>query len=293
METDPLDEKIVCFFCDYGLFLLAILFVLVFGLWRLQSSPPQAAPLPVAPTAAPLIVTPIPSQPAGITENPIPPQSPTSTPQPLPAFTLAFIPLNWQGSRADFEQAAHTHAQNFSQESGISSQAQVQVILLDQALDNQNLSDSDLIYAIMSHAVENNVTADRYIGLTDGDLSPEGISDVVGWTAGNQAMVVEFADPYVTTHELGHTFGLCDEYSYSAWTRQNGDYSGGCPNPYPENCPQVEDDGVVCDGQPNQSGENSIMGPAGMPGEYSFNEVCLAHLQAAFQELLNPSETIQ
>lgn len=53
-----------------------------------------------------------------------------------------------------------------------------------------------------------------------------------------------------TSHELGHTYGLCDEYSYCAWKSQNDFrwFMGGCPNPFPyecgsENCEECGSDG--------------------------------------------------
>lgn len=294
MQTDPLDEKVICFVCNYGLFLLVIIFVLVFGLWRFQSQPPRPImPPPLAPTAEPLVQTPVPpSLPA--TENSgnlFPSPLPTISIQPEMTFTLAFISLNWQGSRAAFEQAARAHAQNFSVKSGIP--LQIQIIFLEQSLDNQDLSDPDLIHVVISHAAENNIIADRYIGLTDGDLRPEGLSDVVGWTSGEQGLVVESVDPHITTHELGHTFGLCDEYSYSDWTRQDSEYSDGCPNPYPENCSKDLTSGAICDGTPAEDGQNSMMGPAGLPGDYAFNRACLDHLQTVFQLLLGMQEATQ
>lgn len=289
-------EKPVCILCGYGWLLFALLFVLSIALWRQQFRP--ARPIaPVAPAGEPVRVTPVPTLPP---PSPVP-GSATATPAPAPTdvlpkkpvFSLAFIPLNWSGSRTAFEQAARAQAGEFVSQSGIADYFEVHVILAESPLDNQDLSDSDLLYVLVVHAQENHLVADRFIGLTDGDLSPHGISDVVGWTSGGQSMVAEASDPYVTTHELGHTFGLCDEYSYADWTRQDDEYQGGCPNPYPESCSKDMGVGAICEGIPAEGGLNSMMGPAGLLGAYAFNETCLAHLRETFRNLLQKQEKIQ
>jgi hypothetical protein len=98
-------------------------------------------------------------------------------------------------------------------------------------------------------------------------------------------MIVEAEGVSITAHELGHTFGLCDEYNYSEWVLQNESFMGGCPNPYPASCPMITSDEITCDGQPTSDGRNSIMGPAGLFGEYGFNDACLEHLQQTFEYL--------
>ena len=132
--------------------------------------------------------------------------------------------------------------------------------------------------------------ADYYIGLTDGDVSLDGDRDVTGWTFGpnSSAVIAEASFVSVTSHELGHVFGLCDEYSYSAWVRQNATFVDGCPNPYPANCPQISGS-VVCDGQPAEDGRNSIMGSSGLDGSYGFNQACRQGLSSRF-ELLSLQE---
>ncbi len=50
----------------------------------------------------------------------------------------------------------------------------------------------------------------------------------------NTTAVVIASDANSTaTHEIGHTFGLCDEYSLTAWNDQNSSYPRGCPNKFP------------------------------------------------------------
>lgn len=212
----------------------------------------------------------------------------------LPVFTITFIPLNWQGTRTEFEQAAQQHASEFVSLSGIDHYYKVEPLLAEDGLDGQDLTDTQLLNAIIAFAVENNLPGSRYIGLTDGDLAPDGMSDVLGWTTGGmgaQAVVAEEDDPYTTVHELGHTFGLCDEYSYAAWVEQNEE--APCPNPYPTSCPKDVQATISCDGDPATNGDNSIMGAAGIPGNYAFNAACLRHLTESFENLTSLQENLQ
>lgn len=284
-------EQITCFLCDYGLFLFACLIVAGVAMARFLPTE-DAVPPPITPLPTSFAPAPAPSPEARSTATPAP-VVPTPTPLALRyRYILAFIPLNWQGSQEDFAQSAQEHANFFIQRSGIQDFFDVQVLVVPDGLQNQDLSGVDLVYDMMLHASENQIIADRYIGLTDGDLSPEGDSDVVGWTVGEQGMVVETLEVFVTAHELGHTFGLCDEYSYTEWARQNEEF-GGCPNPYPPACLQVLTSGVVCEGFPAANGENSIMGPAGLPGDYAFNQPGLDQIHRYFQKLIEIYEQLQ
>lgn len=288
-------EQVTCFLCDYGLFALACLLVAGVAIVRLLSTESPVVP-PVArePTPVSTAFLPAPSPEAISTDVPVESITPTTLPPVISRYqyTLAFIPLNWAGSPAAFSQSAQQNAVFFINQSGLQDFFDVQVLIIPEGLENQDFSSDDLVYDVMFYAIENQIIADRYIGLTDGDLSPEGISSVVGWTTGEQGMVVEALEIFVTAHELGHTFGLCDEYSYAEWLRQNEEF-GGCPNQYPPSCPQVLMAGVVCEGFSAPGGENSIMGPAGLPGDYAFNEESLDQIHNYFQGLIEIYEQIQ
>jgi hypothetical protein len=288
-------EQITCFLCDYGLFVFACLIVGGVAVARLLSTEAPVVP-PVARGPAPVSTafSPVPSPETISTDMPAESVTPTALPPVISRYqyTLAFIPLNWQGSHDDFSQSAQQHADFFINRSGIQTFFDAQVLIVPDGLDNQDLSSGDLVYDIMLYASENQIIADRYVGLTDGDLSPDGHSDVVGWTIGEQGMVVEAPEVFVTAHELGHTFGLCDEYSYTEWVRQNEEF-GGCPNKYPPACPRVLAAGSVCEGYPAPGGENSMMGPAGLPGDYAFNQESLDHIHEYFQMLVELYEQRQ
>ena len=43
-------------------------------------------------------------------------------------------------------------------------------------------------------------------------------------------LVEDFSVRYVAAHEVGHTFGFCEEYNSTAWNKQDGFFGGRCPN---------------------------------------------------------------
>lgn len=298
MEREPFGEDVVCFLCDYGLVLLAGLVVVAIAFWRWQSfasQPASPAPLPTAlptnspppgPTSPPLTATPEPTfnpTPSATTVQPTPTRRASPTPNLPPEFVLVFIPVDWQGETQDFEPMASRQAGLFLDASGMQSYFRVKVHYLSNGPDISGISSDDLLQAVVAYGLQQ-IPADRYIGLTNLDLVLDDNGDIAGWTEGpgSLAVIGEASDVSITAHELGHTFGLCDEYSYFAWERQDQEFPEGCPNPYPPDCPANEQ---VCRGAPTEDGRNSMMGPAGMPGEYGYNTASWDHLQVVFADL--------
>lgn len=201
-----------------------------------------------------------------------------------PEYVIVVAPVMWSGDMADFRQAAEEELAHFIAESQIERYATVRVEILEQNLTGVSLADPNLPDLVQRHALPL-ASGDRYIGLTDGDLSLDGSSSVVGWTQlGNSAVVVEAGYSIVVAHELGHTFNLCDEYAYFYWNRQDRDLLSGCPNPYPDSCPRIEAPGVFCEGYPASDGSPSIMGPA-MGAQQRYNDPSLIHLRSVFEQL--------
>lgn len=201
-----------------------------------------------------------------------------------PVFILAFIPLNWQADLQEFEKEAIRQSQFFIRESGITIYFHVNILTLDSGPQNIALDSDHLIEELVRYG-QGIVQADRFIGLTDGDLIDDEIADMEGWTdgPGSLGLVVEAGSDKLLAHEMGHTLGLCDEYNYSDWSQQNKIYSGGCPNPYPPDCPKLITQEIICIGERTEDGRFSLMGPAGLDGNYGFNTKSLKHLSRVFK----------
>lgn len=291
MHRRPL-EGAVCFICDYGLIVLAVLLMAAFALARLLKEPPQGASVPPVPATAtlPVVAT---TQPAQQTPVPATAVAPTTTPPALPQYILAVVAVNWEGSRASFEREAQAQTDFFIEKSGIGRYFDVQVVYLEAEMEGQNLGMDTVLDDVIQFGLQNQ-PADRYIGLTDGDLAPDGDRWVAGWTYGPDTLgvIIENGGISIAAHELGHTYGLCDEYNYSFWVEQNAAFPQGCPNPYPQTCPRNTNQVGECEGEPAQNGDSSIMASAGPGTGYSFNRESLAHLLRVFA-LLSQAEGTQ
>jgi hypothetical protein len=281
MRRDLLRDQIACFVCDYGLIFLAILSVAAVAAWRYGSGIPTA-PEPLPATPPPISTSSFSTATFDVVETSTAPAStkiPTAVPaQPSkPEFILVFVPVAWQSGLDRFNELAQLQADMFISESRIDDYFTVRVEFLDVGPDNVSLADQYLDSTVLEFGLAH-MPGDRYIGLTDGDLSLEGDSSIAGWTTGlsGQSVVAEANGISITAHELGHTFGLCDEYNYAAWDSENQETSSGCPNPYPSTCPKTIEGGVICLGTPTSDGRNSIMGSAG-DDSYGFNDSCLDH----------------
>jgi|GEM_PF-970451 len=208
-----------------------------------------------------------------------------STPKVMPEFVIVFIPLKWVGTADAFSMSANEQADIFIKASNIDHYFRVQVKILDKGLNQVSLSDDELLDKVIEFGLKT-YPADRYVGLTDGDLTSGDSSWIAGWTygPGTLGVVAESNGREISAHELGHTFGLCDEYNYAYWKVQNETFADGCPNPYPTSCTRDEiQDGITCEGNPPAAGMNSLMGPAGMFGQYGFNNPSLEYLHEKFQ----------
>ena len=200
-------------------------------------------------------------------------------------YVIVFVPVEWSGTTEEFDAAVQEQLGLFVARSGLDRYAEVKPVSLHENLTGVGLDDPDLPELVQRFALSR-APGDRYVGLTDGDLVLNGQSGVVGWSRfGSTSVVCEAAYPIVSAHELGHTYSLCDEYNYVFWVQQDREL-GGCPNPYPPECPQVVTrDMVTCQGLPAESGAPSIMGPALGP-QQEYNRPCLDHLESVFEGML-------
>jgi Tol biopolymer transport system component len=202
-----------------------------------------------------------------------------------PGYIIAFVPMKWSGSLDAFDREATAQGNVFIRESGIEKYARVEIKLIHERLDNVDLKSYSLLPIVVAFGLSR-APADRYVGLTNGDIAPGGSSSVVGYTYGNNSngLVVEAGDQNVAAHELGHTFGLCDEYSFVVWEAQN--QRGGCPNPYPPDCPRTKF--IDCLGNKTPNGGRSIMGPAGLTVLREFDQSARDHFDKTFARMFGP-----
>lgn len=294
-------QLVICWLCDYSLVFLGLTMVMSVALIRwLNRDTYETSPVPIAATIEmpnpPVQITPTllsPLDQGTSLGTPVLTPSPfdafltlesTFLPQEKPEFVFVFVPVVWSGGMDEFKSHAYEQAEYFINASDMDEYFQIRIEILDENLSGVALSDDELVYKIVNFGLDR-VPGNRYIGITDGDISMDGSSDVSGWTYGSDSLglVAESSGLEIASHELGHTFGLCDEYNYSYWLEQNEMFLNGCPNPYPSNCVREVTVEVICEGNPAPSGANSMMGPSGLHGPYEFNRESYLHLQYFFE----------
>lgn len=277
-----------CLICDYWYVILFAILVIAWGVWfRNHQLPGDSAFEPISPTSTPAVGG-LPGNatltPTEVAANP----QPTITTVPLPEepdrkpeYIIAFMPVEWDDNIADFQTVALKHFNFFVDKSAIDAYFNVQIRFIE---EDESLSATSevLVNDLILYGVSE-IPADRYVGITTADIALGDDSDVAGWTMGDdcQGAISEYFDEEITAHELGHTYGLCDEYSMEAWQLQNDFLKNGCPNSLDETC-QLGD---LCIGVAPPRGGNSMMGAAGFPGEYDYNLQCKKALLTRFETL--------
>lgn len=96
-----------------------------------------------------------------------------------------------------------------------------------------------------SHVVDNNILQDTEFP-NNGQIDLRvvitsqpynGGCNAVSYGPGSGIVVIyklgDAADRMVLPHEMGHEFGLCDEYDKGTYDGQNNDFPSGCGNPWP------------------------------------------------------------
>lgn len=121
----------------------------------------------------------------------------------------------------------------------------------------QELSDTDYLSILIGLHLSELLAGknfDRIVGLvTDDWFSAHGSeSEGISHPLEHSAILASISSPSISAHEIGHTYGLCDEYYYNVWSYQNllAFLTGGCPNSFPESC----DEGVLCKGSIDTEG---------------------------------------
>ncbi|MFH1751909.1 MAG: hypothetical protein ABH821_03145 [archaeon] len=164
-----------------------------------------------------------------------------------------FVPLDWSGSKQEFEYYAELQKTYFEKISTFKQDMQF-IVLSDLAGNittgkNKSLKDLErtIELVLANSGIKLNPVTDRVVGITDKELL--GDSKVLGYGSTETvfAVISKYESIDVTAHEIGHTFKLCDEYLYEYWNRQNKSWT--CPNPYPTCCddsPDNDGSGTNC-----------------------------------------------
>ena len=213
---------------------------------------------------------------------------PTTSPIPKkqkPEMVIVFVPVNWSSSIGIFNQAALEQFNLFVNESEIEKYISVRMVILEEGPNVTGLSHDEYNYALQDFVI-GSIEGDRFIGLTDEDLCLGNECNISGWSDLSNSVMVEYNNASITAHELGHTFGLCDEYNYKEWNHQNKYIYSGCPNPFPSYCKRdLTDETPYCDGAFTEDGRYSIMTYSGLEAnQYGFNKSSLDHLESLFKD---------
>lgn len=210
----------------------------------------------------------------------------TPSPARPPEYVVALIPVHWKETRQEFIDAANRQGDFFRQTSEVENYFHVKNFFFEVTYSEGKPTDSDLLGRMLVWTIQRD-SADRHIGLTDGALATDNNTWIVGYTFGidTQGMLAETTEDTIAAHELGHTYGLCDEYNFDSWDEKNKSLSDRCPNPYPSDCPK--NTGVVneCNGTPSNNGKMALMASSSSPDQSAYNETFQEHLAEFFQQL--------
>ena len=226
------------------------------------------------------------------------------------------VPLNWAGTQSEFESAARMQINVFLDEVPLSAcPEQVLVKFLDVATQNFDpfTCTANPLKDIRNFIKnETNYDPDDYdvvIGVAQASPCPP----AAGQSNGANTIWVTTSSPIVTAHELGHIFGLEDQYcSNQAGSRDDRCNDGDIQNDgsltgdinwlsasLPFNCPpdgsadstgvkccnynifhlcSLNNYGICCRGNYNSRGGRSTMSYANAPGPRGFDDIELEYL---------------
>gem|GEM_PF-5441402 len=167
---------------------------------------------------------------------------------------LVFVKVVWDNN-VNFTNIVNQHANYFLERSGLNAcgmRVEIKIVNGSPNITGQEICDvwnnsdiSPILEGIKDWALTNNIRGDRYIGLTTYNMTND--CNVGGYTTlipniHYDTVIAQYDDRALTSHEIGHSYGLCDEYCYNGtnynlicWLEQNNSLAmlSGCPNPYP------------------------------------------------------------
>lgn len=164
-------------------------------------------------------------------------------------YTIVFIPLNWQGNLDTFYSEALQQASFLIDNVGILTWDNTAVISLSQNLvlnfDKTDVENFNSWNDISQFAINRGFAGDRYVAITNEEIW----GDVEGYSNWSPVVVLEDGAVHVTAHELGHSWGLLDEYNGDIWLQQAfalyGYPIGSPSNSYPGDEPELADEDMV------------------------------------------------
>ncbi|MFH0962172.1 MAG: NosD domain-containing protein [archaeon] len=207
--------------------------------------------------------------------------------QCVPAkLVLVFVPLNWTGSAQSFSEEADRQANFLLANLPLSGCPEKVKILKGTEPCAAQISCKYCGEALSIRSCAKRVSAsvDIAIGLTNLDSLCK--TEIRGFSCGAGGVFVKSGGSEVLAHEVGHEFGLRDEYcnygtrcgEFAAPNPLRAEY--GC-NPSDANCCWCSGSySVCCYGNVNEFGGRSIMSYAGAPAPRAFDYPALAHLKS-------------
>lgn len=212
-----------------------------------------------------------------------------------PKLNLMFVPVNWETreiglfekilnfltgkKEIDFESAVDKQAEVFLESTGLNSCMDKIRILKHKTNCEVNLSMTSNkgrheVLKNITNCLSKNPVPDnwRIIGLTD-----KSIPGALGYTCRVcRTVIANISRDEVSAHELGHTYGLCDEYNYTIW--HDSDLEDPCPNAFPDYCSKNETE--WCEGEICGDTCRCIMGvPLDKSINQEFGPNCKSHLE--------------
>ncbi|MFH0955245.1 MAG: hypothetical protein V1777_04020 [Candidatus Micrarchaeota archaeon] len=195
----------------------------------------------------------------------------------IPTLQYNFIPFEWDATYQDYLDAANAECQQIK----ASMPCQADKILcatlsadqFDPALPESLSGIKAKAVATIANPSISWTNQQRNVGIsTQSLMGGVGYTYMYGDTEATQIFLPLNPSttyyPFISVHELGHTYGLCEDYSEAAWISENNDTPGGCVNQWHDlDCvPNSEFYGDTC--QPGMEIPGSCTCASAMSGAF-------------------------
>jgi hypothetical protein len=194
---------------------------------------------------------------------------------------LVYVPVNWNSKIEVFDNATESFTKIFIESTSLRDcREKVKVIKVHENCSLPKICES--LVGLRECAERWVTTYDRIIGLED-----DRICNYSGYTYfGTDLMFATWPGSSIVAHQLGHTFGLCDENNYCSWKKEDEylrEVGGRCINQFPINeCGKCCDE-LCCRGK-LIDGATDIMGADEIGLVKKFSQQSLYYL-SRFEEL--------